>query len=93
MNGTQVRSAVSDSMSEPLKEFEMSAVVIRGELPLLMCVKDVAKLLGVSVRTVWRLVSAGELPKPCSIGQCSRWHREDVEKFVTALRKSSSGDR
>jgi predicted DNA-binding transcriptional regulator AlpA len=33
-----------------------------------MDVKKLAEMLGASVRTVWRLVSAGVLPKPVQVG-------------------------
>src|SRR5947209_4076411 len=51
----------------------------------LLKVSEVSRLLGVSVRTVWRLVSTGQLPKPLCIGRCRRWQRKDVEQFVTNL--------
>jgi excisionase family DNA binding protein len=80
-------------MSELLKGLEMRVVEYLREQSRLLSVKEVSQMLSVSVRTVWRLVTTGELPKPCSIGRCSRWHREDVERFVAALRKSPAGVR
>ncbi len=53
--------------------------------PLLLSVKQVAELLALSSRTVWRLVSAGELPEPVRIGRAARWRMEDIEEFVVDL--------
>lgn len=39
--------------------------------PQLMRVGEVAKLLAISKRTVWRLVVLRQLAKPPSIGRCS----------------------
>ncbi len=52
---------------------------------LLLSVKQVADLLAMSSRTVWRLVSAGELPQPVRIGRAARWRQEDIEEFVVEL--------
>ncbi len=61
----------------------------RGKLEasesLLLTVREVALLLSVSTRTVWRLVSAGELVRPVALGSVARWRRGDVEAFATSL--------
>ncbi len=57
----------------------------RAELMLLR-VEQVADIIGVSKRTVWRLVSGGQLPQPVSIGRCRRWKHADVEQFVKELK-------
>lgn len=52
--------------------------------PRLLKVSDVARALAVSTRTVWRLVSAGELPPPQRIGKrLRRWRAADIEAYVT----------
>lgn len=45
---------------------------------------DVAKLLAVSTRTVWRLRDAGQLPRPLRLGggHLIRWRRSDIETFI-----------
>jgi excisionase family DNA binding protein len=80
-----VRFTDADSMSESLKDFEMRNVIDRRLPDALMRVEAVADYMGVSVRTVWRLVSSGRLARPVAIGRCKRWRRADVEKFVAAL--------
>jgi excisionase family DNA binding protein len=70
-------------------EKNAQALNARGKLEanesLLLSVREVALLLSVSTRTVWRLVSAGELVRPVALGSVARWRRGDVEAFATSL--------
>ena len=50
--------------------------------PLAIQAKDLAKLLGVSVRQVWRLNSMGKLPKPIRIGGSVRWLRSQIISWL-----------
>lgn len=50
--------------------------------PLLLTVDEVAHLLGISVRSVWRLTSGGELPGPITLGRSKRWARRTIEDYV-----------
>jgi excisionase family DNA binding protein len=52
----------------------------------LLNVNDVAVVLSISKRTVWRLLSSGELPAPVSIGRCKRWLASDVDAYVSTLK-------
>ena len=53
---------------------------------LLLTVREVAKLLGISSRTVWRMLSSGTLPvKPVALGTVARWRRGDIEAFAEEL--------
>lgn len=52
------------------------------EPPLLVSVRTVAKLLQVSTRTVWRMLSAGELIKPRRIGNIVRWHLDELKAWI-----------
>lgn len=45
-------------------------------------VKEVATILNVSTRTVWRLVSAAELPQPIRFGGNVRWQLSDIEEWI-----------
>ena len=49
---------------------------------LLLSVKEVSHALGLSVRTIWRLVSEGELASPRRVGRAARWRRCDVVEFA-----------
>lgn len=52
---------------------------------LLIDSQEVARRLDLSERTVWRLCSAGKLPKPVSIGSRSkRWRVEEIAAWVAA---------
>ncbi len=50
--------------------------------PLLIDSRQVGELLNLSTRTVWRLLSAGKLPKPVKIGRSVRWSRSDLETWI-----------
>jgi len=54
------------------------------ELPLLLTAGEVAWLLKVSERSVWRLRSAGYLPKEVNVLGSVRWRRTDIENWVVA---------
>lgn len=58
--------------------------------PLLLTARDVSKQLQVSVRTVWRLRSAGKLPKPVEVGGAVRWRNDEFQKWVAEGCRSSS---
>lgn len=51
--------------------------------PLLIPIRDVAKILGISSRSVWRMLSTGQIIRPVRIGGSVRWNREEVEQWVT----------
>ena len=59
----------------------------------LLSVLDVAKMLGVSVATVWRRVKDGTLPEPIRFGGVTRWVREElIEVLSTAqARRTNAG--
>jgi excisionase family DNA binding protein len=43
--------------------------------------EQVARLLNISVRSVYRLSSDGTLPKPRKMGRSTRWRREAIEQW------------
>lgn len=47
-------------------------------------VREVATILSVSTRSVWRLVSRGELPQPIRFGRNVRWRCADIEAWITS---------
>ncbi|MBL8826453.1 MAG: helix-turn-helix domain-containing protein [Planctomycetaceae bacterium] len=51
-------------------------------VPLLVPAGDVAKMLEVSERTVWRLLSGGQLVHPVRLGGSVRWRVEDVKRWI-----------
>jgi excisionase family DNA binding protein len=48
----------------------------------LLSVREVAELLGLGQRTVYRLADAGELPSPIRISRLVRWRLSDIETYV-----------
>lgn len=50
--------------------------------PQLLTVDDLAALLKVSNRTVWRMRSAGQLPNPIRIGGGVRWRQPEIEAWI-----------
>lgn len=50
--------------------------------PLLLTAAELARLLNVSTRTLWRLRSAGQLPQPVRFGGAVRWRLDDVRKWI-----------
>ncbi|MHC5537064.1 helix-turn-helix transcriptional regulator [Singulisphaera rosea] len=53
---------------------EMAAVLIPAE--------EVASMLGVSERTLWRLLSAGKIPEPLRIGRNTRWRWAEIREWI-----------
>jgi len=54
--------------------------------PVLLTVSDVARLLRLSVRTVWRRTATGELPRPIHVGKAARWLRSEIVTWAEGNR-------
>lgn len=50
--------------------------------PALLSADQVAALLQVSTRTVWRLLSSGELIQPVRMRGSTRWRRAELEAWI-----------
>ena len=50
----------------------------------LLRVNDVASMCGVSVRHIYRLSVAGQMPKPMKLGGATRWRRPELEQWIAA---------
>ena len=50
--------------------------------PLLISADQLAEMLQISTRTLWRLLSAGKLITPVHIGGSTRWRLEQVRKWI-----------
>ena len=48
----------------------------------LVSAKELAEMLSISQRHLWRMKSAGKLPKPIKFGRCVRWMMSDIESFL-----------
>lgn len=49
---------------------------------LLISAPEVAKILGISTRSVWRLRSAGKIVPPIEIGGLVRWKKADILAWI-----------
>ena len=54
----------------------------RIETNELLTVKDLARKLALSPRTIWRLRDTGGLPAPVKIGAAVRWRASDIDQFI-----------
>jgi excisionase family DNA binding protein len=59
--------------------------------PLLITARKLAQLLGVSTRTLWRLRSAGQLPKPMRLGGAVRWRFDEVRAWIAGGCQRTAG--
>lgn len=51
----------------------------------LLTVEDVAAITQQSVRSIWRMRSARQLPAPIRVGQGAvRWRKQDIEAWIKA---------
>jgi predicted DNA-binding transcriptional regulator AlpA len=81
-----------------IKVLVMSTIDVQQESPaLLIRADEFARLLDVSLRTLWRMRSAGELPEAVCLRGVVRWRRDLVESWVTegcpALQSRENGRR
>ncbi len=58
----------------------------------LICVEQVAALLNVSTRTVWRLLSAGRLPQPLRFGGNVRWRLDQLGEWIERGCPTTTGE-
>ena len=48
----------------------------------LLTVKEVAEMLGLSERTVYRLSDAGNMPSPVKLGAAVRWRVKELDSWI-----------
>ncbi len=56
----------------------------QAETARLLSVAEVASLLNVCERHVYRMADAGQLPRPLRIGRTVRWDRRALERWIDA---------
>ena len=49
----------------------------------LLTVREVASRLGISSRQVWKLQSAGQIPRCVRLGGSVRWRSTDIDQFIS----------
>ena len=55
----------------------------------LLTVKDLAKVLKTSVRQIWRLRAAGQLPPHIKIGGSVRWDERDLAAWIERQKQAT----
>lgn len=48
----------------------------------MLTVGEVAQMLGVSARHVYRLADSGGMPRPLKLGGAVRWDRQVLERWI-----------
>ena len=54
----------------------------RSNTPTLINANELAKILGISQRTIWRLIASGKLIQPIRIGKNVRWRLDQVNQWI-----------
>lgn len=52
--------------------------------PVLLTAAQVAAVLQISTRTLWRLLSGRKVPEPVRLGGAVRWRAEDIKNWIAA---------
>ena len=52
--------------------------------PVLLSANNVAQMLQVSTRTLWRLLAAGKLINPVKLGRSVRWRKDELMQWIAA---------
>ncbi len=50
--------------------------------PLLITAAELASMMRISLRSLWRMRSAGQLPQPIRFGGTVRWRLSDVKSWI-----------
>jgi excisionase family DNA binding protein len=50
-------------------------------------VKEVAVLLGICARGVWRLIASGVLPRPVHVGRCACLLESEVRAYMERIKR------
>jgi excisionase family DNA binding protein len=57
---------------------------LRAEPSRLLTVTDLATMLAVSSRHIYRMIDAGRMPRPIKLGGSVRWDRRIIEDWIAA---------
>lgn len=60
-------------------------------LDSLVSLEDVARALGLCVRSVRRMIDRGELPQPVRVGRAVRMFQSEVNAYMQKLREQRAG--
>lgn len=72
----------------------MDELQVRKTDVAVVTVREVAELLGVNPRTIWRLSARGEIPAPIRLGdRVVRWRLSDLREHLDRKAAGASGVR
>ena len=69
-----------NSMPSP----ELTQAVEPTPAPLAVSAKQLAAMLGVSLRTIRAMDTGGKLPRPIRLGRCVRWNLTELQRWIDA---------
>jgi predicted DNA-binding transcriptional regulator AlpA len=69
---------------------QVPGVCNNGTDDRLVALPVVAAKLGVSTRSIHRLIAAGQFPPPVKVGGASRWFLSDIASYIDGLRQGRS---
>lgn len=64
-----------------------------GTLPELLTIRELAKVLKLSPRSIWRLVKNQKLPVPVRIGGSIRWRADEITRWINDGCQEPGGDK
>lgn len=70
-----------------------NSISAKNQIPLMLSVKEVAAMAGVSERTITRQTDAGKFPASVYMGARRLWHGPTVADFLRTCVITSSPDR
>lgn len=50
--------------------------------PVLINAEELSRIMDISERTLWRLLSGGKVPQPVRVGRNTRWRLAEVEEWI-----------
>jgi predicted DNA-binding transcriptional regulator AlpA len=59
--------------------------------PVLITAAELGRLLQISTRTVWQLLSKGEVPEPVRFAKTVRWRLEGIKRWIADDCSAPSG--
>jgi predicted DNA-binding transcriptional regulator AlpA len=74
----------SNKCSAPLMATNAGVSPAPAEKPVLVTAAQLARMLQISMRSLYRLRSGNQLPPPLRVGGFTRWRRTDIENWVAA---------
>ena len=69
-------------MDLPAERFSNAAAKAPSNEPILITSTELAHMMSISLRSLWRLRSAGKLPEPVRLGGSVRWRREQLLDWI-----------